>query len=373
MITITFPPGHCESVEFFHTEWTFSTTTMRRKCLLTCTFDFEFRCAVSTTLGAVMRGLGRIGPSPLLIEPVAVLALDSGTAGKRNELGLTRRQQPCGIAWQVAVPFADRLEAHPQQLAAQLGREFERGLPALRIGDEGGIVTADPHSRHNRPLRCAVPAEATVIDARGEQCTAHVGRIAAGLAVPDQTDLLARVDAETRLAVIVRRAEPVVSVPADAFGEFSCYVHDAAGAGIAAERAVDAVCYPHVTLPRVRGLASTQNVPVHYDRAWLKPFLGRRKQVPGRRRKRRPGAYYVWVYPSASMYGPYGSGTMRYMKEVPGDKVRATFRDTLNEVEFEGEHVVVTRYGKPAAVMVSPTWYEQAKAALAEVDYDDRP
>ena len=50
---------------------------------------------------------------------------------------------------------------------------------------------------------------------------------------------------------------------------------------------------------------------------------------------------------------------MKYMKEVPTDELRATFRDTLNEVEYQGEQIVVLRYGKPTAVIV-PIWWHNA-------------
>ena len=56
------------------------------------------------------------------------------------------------------------------------------------------------------------------------------------------------------------------------------------------------------------------------------------------------------------------------MKEgqVSSDEARRTWRDILNAVEHNGEHVTVLRYGKAAAVMVPAGWYEQAQLAITE-------
>jgi prevent-host-death family protein len=52
--------------------------------------------------------------------------------------------------------------------------------------------------------------------------------------------------------------------------------------------------------------------------------------------------------------------------EVTPDDVRRQFRELLNEVEHQDVHLTVTRYGKPAAVIVPVEWYEAAKRKLGE-------
>lgn len=52
--------------------------------------------------------------------------------------------------------------------------------------------------------------------------------------------------------------------------------------------------------------------------------------------------------------------------EVNSDEARRTFRDLLNEVEHQGEHVTIMRYNTPAVVVVPVQWYERARAALGE-------
>lgn len=51
-------------------------------------------------------------------------------------------------------------------------------------------------------------------------------------------------------------------------------------------------------------------------------------------------------------------------KQVLSDEARRTWRETLNEVEHHGVHVTVLRYTTVAAVIVPPSWYEAARAAL---------
>lgn len=52
-------------------------------------------------------------------------------------------------------------------------------------------------------------------------------------------------------------------------------------------------------------------------------------------------------------------------KQVRSDEARRTLRDLLDEVEHHDVHVTILRYDKPAAVLVSPDWYEQAKALIS--------
>jgi prevent-host-death family protein len=53
-------------------------------------------------------------------------------------------------------------------------------------------------------------------------------------------------------------------------------------------------------------------------------------------------------------------------RAVTPDDVRRGFRELLNEVEHDDVHLTVTRYGKPAAVIVPVDWYEAAKKRLGE-------
>ena len=55
-------------------------------------------------------------------------------------------------------------------------------------------------------------------------------------------------------------------------------------------------------------------------------------------------------------------------KQVRSDEARRNLRDLLDEVEHHDVHVTILRYDKPAAVLVSPDWYEQAKAAIERGD-----
>lgn len=49
------------------------------------------------------------------------------------------------------------------------------------------------------------------------------------------------------------------------------------------------------------------------------------------------------------------------MDEMKAEDARKNFADLLNEVQWKGAHKVVTRHGKPVAVVVPMDWYE-AKA-----------
>jgi prevent-host-death family protein len=46
--------------------------------------------------------------------------------------------------------------------------------------------------------------------------------------------------------------------------------------------------------------------------------------------------------------------------------VRANLTEVIAKVRLLGQRVVLTRRDKPQAVLVSPDWYERAKAALGE-------
>jgi PHD/YefM family antitoxin component YafN of YafNO toxin-antitoxin module len=50
---------------------------------------------------------------------------------------------------------------------------------------------------------------------------------------------------------------------------------------------------------------------------------------------------------------------------VRSDEARAKLRDLLDEIgRDEGAYIYVLRYDKPAAVLVSPEWFESVRAAL---------
>ena len=51
-------------------------------------------------------------------------------------------------------------------------------------------------------------------------------------------------------------------------------------------------------------------------------------------------------------------------KQVRSDEARRNLRGLLDEVEHHDVHVTILRYDKPAAVLVSPEWYERAKALI---------
>ena len=53
-------------------------------------------------------------------------------------------------------------------------------------------------------------------------------------------------------------------------------------------------------------------------------------------------------------------------REVSSDEARRTWRDLLDAVKHNGEHVTVLRYGNAVAIMVPAGWYEQAQAAIGE-------
>ena len=74
----------------------------------------------------------------------------------------------------------------------------------------------------------------------------------------------------------------------------------------------------------------------------------------------------------------------RVTKIIPFSEARAEFSELLDEIGARHEHVVVTRNGRPAAVVLSPEEYEvieetlevlgddEALAALRESDEDVR-
>lgn len=56
------------------------------------------------------------------------------------------------------------------------------------------------------------------------------------------------------------------------------------------------------------------------------------------------------------------------MKDTRSDEVRQNWRDVLNDVEHQGEHVTVLRYTTPAAVIVPVDWYRKASDLMSQGD-----
>lgn len=51
-------------------------------------------------------------------------------------------------------------------------------------------------------------------------------------------------------------------------------------------------------------------------------------------------------------------------KIIPLTEARATLSELLDEIEDGGEHVVITRKGRPVALMLSPDEWESVEATL---------
>ncbi len=62
-------------------------------------------------------------------------------------------------------------------------------------------------------------------------------------------------------------------------------------------------------------------------------------------------------------------------RQVRSDEARQNLRGLLNDVEHHDVRVTILRYGKPAAVIVPVSWYEEARALTAaqEQDTGSRP
>ena len=61
-------------------------------------------------------------------------------------------------------------------------------------------------------------------------------------------------------------------------------------------------------------------------------------------------------------------GSMAY--EIPVTQARAALADLINRVVYGGEHVVLTRHGKPLVALVSAADLEKLEAADAPGDQD---
>lgn len=62
------------------------------------------------------------------------------------------------------------------------------------------------------------------------------------------------------------------------------------------------------------------------------------------------------------------------MEQIASDKARKNLRDLLDRV-MKGETIIITRYGRPEVVMVSPEVWEQMQAEKEQlqgmVDYKE--
>ena len=56
---------------------------------------------------------------------------------------------------------------------------------------------------------------------------------------------------------------------------------------------------------------------------------------------------------------------------IPFTEARARLTELLDEVEARHEHVVITRNGRPAAVVISPAEYEALEETLEILQDDD--
>lgn len=54
------------------------------------------------------------------------------------------------------------------------------------------------------------------------------------------------------------------------------------------------------------------------------------------------------------------------MEEIRIEEARRAFADLVNAAQWRGEHVTITRHGKPAAVLVPVDWHRRATRALTE-------
>src|SRR5512140_1520183 len=114
--------------------WNFSTLAGRQLPALACRFDTDFRRGVSTTVGLGDTGFTLLGADlrvvisePLPIELVAVRALNAGAGSESLEIITVDGQQPERVTWQIAIPFADGLDAHLEQVAAEVTGQVADG------------------------------------------------------------------------------------------------------------------------------------------------------------------------------------------------------------------------------------------------------
>ena len=64
------------------------------------------------------------------------------------------------------------------------------------------------------------------------------------------------------------------------------------------------------------------------------------------------------------------------MMEAGIEETRKDLGGIVDRARFKGEHTVITRTGKPAAVVVDVIWYRYAAAALGDepaVSFNDGP
>ncbi|MQA95623.1 MAG: type II toxin-antitoxin system prevent-host-death family antitoxin [Streptosporangiales bacterium] len=63
------------------------------------------------------------------------------------------------------------------------------------------------------------------------------------------------------------------------------------------------------------------------------------------------------------------------MEEIPVTQARAELADLVNRVAYSGDRIVLTRHGRPLAVLLSPAELERLDAATEaeRVPEEDRP
>jgi prevent-host-death family protein len=58
------------------------------------------------------------------------------------------------------------------------------------------------------------------------------------------------------------------------------------------------------------------------------------------------------------------------VKQVSVQQARENFADLVNEARYGQQPTEITKYGKPAAYLVSPEWFERASRALSGENHD---
>ena len=59
------------------------------------------------------------------------------------------------------------------------------------------------------------------------------------------------------------------------------------------------------------------------------------------------------------------------MRTVSLEQARAGLGDLVDRARLGGEPTLITRYGRPAAVVVSQEWYQEAEEALSSASGAD--
>jgi prevent-host-death family protein len=78
------------------------------------------------------------------------------------------------------------------------------------------------------------------------------------------------------------------------------------------------------------------------------------------------GPVYDWLFgiPSLRLRRTLRCCSVRGVEETGIEQARATLGEIINRALFAGAHTLITRAGKPAAVIVPVEWHEKALAAM---------